>query len=112
MITKFDCNSKNVILASHNLTLGQFAAILSRVSLLITGDTLALHLATSHKVKIIALFGPTSATEIDLFDLGVKLVSSIDCQCCYLNDCYKSPYCMELISPELVFENVEKLLDE
>ena len=59
--------------------------------------------------KIIALFGPTCPQEIDLYGQGSKLFAGVDCSPCYKQTC---PHikCMEEITPEQVFAEVQKLI--
>jgi len=91
-------------------TLGQFAAILNLCGLVVTGDTTAMHLAIGLKKKIIALFGPTCAQEVELYGRGEKVVSSIHCAPCYRRKCEVSPNCMEAITPEEVMKKIKGLL--
>ncbi|MFC2061715.1 glycosyltransferase family 9 protein [Elusimicrobiota bacterium] len=86
--------SKNIIVAD-SLTSGQFAALISKCALLITTDTLALHLAVTVGTEVIALFGPTSASEIELYGSGDKITAPMDCYCCYKKSCNKKPFCMD-----------------
>ncbi|MEA1929205.1 MAG: glycosyltransferase family 9 protein [Candidatus Auribacterota bacterium] len=87
-----------------------FFARLNLCDLLVTSDTLALHAAVGLKKKVVALFGPTSAPEIELYGRGEKVVSPVPCQCCYLPDCDVSPDCMESITPDMVFESINRLI--
>lgn len=91
-------------------TLGQFAAILNLCDLVVTGDTTAMHLAIGLKKKVIALFGPTCAREIELYGRGEKVVSSIQCAPCYRRKCEVSPNCMEAITAEEVMKKIKGLL--
>lgn len=91
-------------------SLRQFAGIVSQCRLVITGDTLALHLALAQRKQVIAVFGPTSAHEIDLFQRGDKFSSAADCLCCYLPACDRNPTCMELISIDDIVRAAERLL--
>jgi heptosyltransferase-2 len=91
-------------------TLGQFAALINLCDLVVTGDTTALHLAIGLQKKVVALFGPTCAQEIELYGRGEKLVSSLACTPCYRRVCAISPNCMEAISVEEVLEKIKKLL--
>jgi len=91
-------------------SLRQFAGIVNHCSLVITGDTLALHLALAQRKLVIAVFGPTSAREIDLFQRGEKVSSAVECLCCYLPGCEHSPTCMELISIDKISDTAERLL--
>ncbi len=76
----------------------------------LTGDTLALHIACGLKKRVVALFGPTSSAEIDLYGRGTKIVPNIECICCYKERCDRHPNCMDLISVETVFNAVTEQL--
>jgi heptosyltransferase-2 len=91
-------------------SLRQFAGIVSQCRMVITGDTLALHLALAQRKRVLAVFGPTSAHEIDLFQRGEKFSSSAECLCCYLPGCDRNPTCMELISIDKIADAAERLL--
>jgi heptosyltransferase-2 len=76
----------------------------------VTGDTLALHLALACNRRVIALFGPTSAPEVELYGLGEKITPHMDCLGCYKNSCDFVPNCMDLISVSMVAEAVARQL--
>jgi heptosyltransferase-2 len=59
------------------------AALVRNLALLITSDSLAMHLAVSQRVPTIAFFAPTSAAEIDSFGLVLKIVSTSPDYCSY-----------------------------
>jgi heptosyltransferase-2 len=90
----------------------RFAALVDLVKVLITADTLALHIGLALNRQIVALFGPTSHAEIDVCGEGEKLFAELDCLGCYLSDCDKSPDCMGLITPEMVLAAVERRLQK
>ena len=46
-----------------------------------------MHISLALKRKTIALFGPTSAAEIEMYNLGEKVISKSDCYCCYKSYC-------------------------
>jgi len=58
--------------------------------LLITTDSLALHIANGLNKKIICFFSPTSAAEIDLFHGGEKIISTLNDYCNYSKNCDNS----------------------
>ena len=91
-------------------TVRQFATLIHLCDVVVTGDSMALHIALAMKTRVVALFGPTSSTEIDLYDLGTKIVPEMACTCCYLTHCEKSPNCMQVITAPMVFEAVSKEL--
>jgi heptosyltransferase-2 len=63
-----------------------FAAIVGQCDLLITSDSLALHLAVALDVPLVAFFAPTSAAEIELYGLGRKVSSTAPDACSYRTD--------------------------
>jgi len=72
-------------------TLREFSALLDLCDILVTGDTMALHIALALNKKVIALFGPTSQAEIELYGRGKKLFANMDCLCCYRPTCEGLP---------------------
>ena len=91
-------------------TLGQFAALVNLCDVIVTGDTITLHIAIALKKKVVALFGPTCAQEIELYGRGGKIVSPLACAPCYRRRCRVSPSCMEAIEAEEVMDKIRSLL--
>jgi heptosyltransferase-2 len=89
----------------HN-AIRHYAAIVSHCDLVLSGDTLAMHVALAMGRKVVALFGPTSSWEIELFGLGEKIVPGLECVACYRRDCERSPNCMDAISTEAIKEAI------
>jgi heptosyltransferase-2 len=83
------------IMFADALPINGFSDSIKSCSVLITTDTLALHLALAVGTKVLALFGPTSAAEIELFGSGEKLTASMPCVCCYKKECRAVPFCMD-----------------
>jgi ADP-heptose:LPS heptosyltransferase len=93
-------------------SLRQFGALVSLCDVMVTGDTLGMHVATAQGKRIVALFGPTSAQEIQLYGRGDKIVpQGLECLCCYLSDCDVAPACMERIESREVFASVRGHVD-
>jgi len=90
------------------LSMRRFMALLSRTRLLVTADTLAMHIGLGLQIPTVALFGATSAPEIEASGPILKLVSPVDCVCCYLKECDKEPFCMDVLSPDLVAKGIEE----
>ncbi len=79
-----------------------FAAIVDRLDLLITSDSLALHIATARRVLVLAFFAPTSAAEIELYGRGAKVCSTASDYCSYAKDADTSTLTVErLLGPAL-----------
>jgi ADP-heptose:LPS heptosyltransferase len=88
----------------------EYAAIVNLCDLLVTMDTFTLHLGLGLKKKVVALFGPTSADEIEVYGRGVKLTPLVECGCYYRRECTAESPCMGTITPEAVLAAVEGLL--
>jgi heptosyltransferase-2 len=87
----------NVINASTENTLSEYISIINSLNVLVTSDTLALHIATALKKRIVSFFGPTSAEEIELYGQGVKIKPDTDCYCCFQKQRIKSVMCIDKI---------------
>jgi heptosyltransferase-2 len=91
-------------------TARHFAALLSHSDVVVTGDTLAMHLSLALGKRTVVLFGPTSAAEIELYGLGEKVVPDMTCLSCYKTSCDFAPNCMDLISTDMVERAVMRQL--
>lgn len=61
----------------------EFPALISVCNLVITTDSLGLHIALALKRKTICLIGPTSPSEIDMYGLGEKVIAKSKDVCSY-----------------------------
>ncbi len=89
----------------------EYFALLDLCDVIVTGDTLGMHAALALNRKVVALFGPTSPWEIDMYGRGERIVSDVDCICCYRRDCERSPTCMDRIEVARVEQAVLRLLE-
>lgn len=80
--------------------------------LIVTNDSLGMHLAIALKKNAVALFGPTSSREVYLYERGTKLLpqTAYECVPCLKSSCHQRKPCMALISPERVRDEVVRLL--
>ena len=96
----------NVIDTGCDNTLRQFFALMNLSDIVITGDTMALHVATALKKKVVCYFGPTSAHEIEDYGRIIKIQPLMDCLVCYKQQCDFNPNCMQLISSDMIYKAV------
>jgi heptosyltransferase-2 len=96
--------------AGNGNDLRHFAALTAQCAVVVTGDTLAMHMALATGRRVVVLFGPTSAAEIELYGLGEKVVPDMDCLVCYKQACDYVPNCMDLISVDQVADAVRRQL--
>jgi heptosyltransferase-2 len=83
-----------------------FGALVGLCDVLVTSDSLALHMAVALDVRVVAFFAPTSAAEIELYGLGEKVVSTAADYCSYSADADNSS-----ITPERLRDAVIRQLD-
>lgn len=76
--------------------------------LVVTGDSLGMHMAIAMKKYVVAWFGPSCAHEIDLYGRGEKLITESACSPCWKKDCQKSVMCYDQVSLERVVESIAK----
>ncbi len=78
--------------------------------IIVTGDSLGMHIALALKKKVIILMGSTSWAEIETYNRGVILTSQLLCSPCYKkNKCNINPSCMDLITPKRAYSQIIKL---
>ncbi len=88
----------------------QFAEIINICDVVVTCDSLALHICTALLKKCVVLFGPTSSDEIELFNDGIKIKSDEECKCFYNRHCTEKVSCMEKIPVEIVLQSALNFL--
>lgn len=76
--------------------------------IVVTGDSLGMHMAIAQKKWTVAWFGPTCAQEIDLYDRGVKIQTAATCSPCWKRTCDRNPMCYDLVDPAQIVAGVEK----
>ena len=86
-------------------SMADFVATLMEMDALLSGDTLALHVAAAIGLPTVAVFGPTSPAEIFDFDglIAKTWADRLDCLVCY-GDCHKRDNCMSLLDPAALVE--------
>ena len=82
----------------------RFASIIAHTDALICPDSLPMHIGLALIKYVIVHFGPTSPWEIDLYDLGEKVIPPVPCISCYRSDCDVSPSCNQQITAEMIIE--------
>lgn len=87
----------------------EFAGFISFLDLVVTSDTLGMHLAIALKKPVVALFGSTCPQEIELYGRGLKIFLGTECSPCYKQAC-PDPKCMTAIRPERVFTEIRTLV--
>jgi len=79
---------------------------------IITGDSFGMHLAIAMKKYVIAWFGLSCWTEIDLYDRGIKLIpDGLFCAPCWKKVCPYNLECIQMIDLEKIVNETIKYFD-
>ncbi|MDZ7262737.1 MAG: glycosyltransferase family 9 protein [candidate division KSB1 bacterium] len=73
--------------------------------LVVSGDSLGMHIAIGLKKYVIAWFGLSCAQEVDLYDRGVKVVSQLPCSPCWRRTC-DDPRCVKELDIEKIYQSI------
>jgi len=98
-----------VVNTGTGFSLKEFTGIIDQCDIIVSADTLCMHLAIAQKKEIAALFGPTTEKEVDLYGLGKKLYSTVPCSPCYKSKCANT-ICMKSITPAKVFSEIKNMI--
>lgn len=75
----------------------------------VTGDSFGMHLAIALKKYVIAWFGVSCWTEIDLYDRGIKLYQeNLFCSPCWKKECPYDLECIKMIDLDKIVVEIEK----
>lgn len=96
--------------AGTNRSLRAFAGFIELCEVVISTDSLALHVATALRRKTVILVGPTSGHELDYFGRGDKLAPRQGCSCFYKPNCLLPISCLNAMPDRRVVAAVERLL--
>lgn len=92
---------------SHKEDMTDYINEVNSCKVIVAGDTLSMHIGLALKKKVIAIFGPTSFNEIEMYGRGKKLYGSMDCLVCYKSSvCEKNPNCMQSVSVDKVYSSI------
>lgn len=93
-------------------SLSEFIAVVDCCDLVVSADTLAMHIAIALGKKVVCLFGPTCPQEVELYSNGLKISSSLGCAPCYKGHCAQDGKCMKGISVSEAYSAVRKMMTE
>ncbi len=82
--------------------------------LLLTQDSLGLHIALALQKKVLALFGPTASQEVYFYNSGRVIYPEQECKYlpCYKTKCITDLDCMRSVDLNAVMNEIKNLLSE
>lgn len=93
-----------IIETSTENTLKEYISLINALDLIVTSDTLALHISAALNKRIVSFFGPTSAEEVEIYGNGIKISPNSDCYCCYQKNRVREIMCIDEIKVEDLIE--------
>ncbi len=73
---------------------------LELAEVVVTGDSLGMHLAIGRRKRVVAWFGLTCPQEIDLFERGEAVLARVECGPCWQRACDQPVKCFERVDLE------------
>lgn len=92
------------------LTLPEFAELVRRADLLISGDSFPMHVAGAVRTPVLALFGPTDEKKTGPLGKGNVVLRAPGCDRCDRPDCGKG--CLQRIGIREVLEKARQMLPD
>ncbi len=76
----------------------------------ITGDSLGMHLAIGLGKRVVAWFGLTCEQEIDFYGRGEAVLADVDCRPCWRRSCEQPVKCYERVDMEALLEAAGRMI--
>jgi heptosyltransferase-2 len=77
--------------------------------IVVSGDTLGLHIAIGLKKNVVAYFTISCQEEIDLYERGHKVLADVECRPCWKRECASEIKCFETVDVDKICEGVKGL---
>jgi ADP-heptose:LPS heptosyltransferase len=97
------------ILGPGTKSLTQLGEVLRRCNLYVGGDTGPMHVASSVRIPVIAIFGPTDPIENEPFGEHKKVRREVGCNPCRKRSC-RELTCLKAITVDDVFKATKETL--
>lgn len=97
-----------VIVSPTDMGLRDGLVSVAACDLVVTGDSLGMHMAIGLEKWVVAWFGPTCAQEIDLYDRGVRVVSAAECGPCWKRSCHQIKMCYDQVALHDLILGIQK----
>jgi heptosyltransferase-2 len=111
-----DARNKNIAERSRAEYLGyfplrQFINLVDQVDLVVTGVTMAMHIAIGLNKKIVLINNIFNGKEFELYDLGIIVEPDKECKCFFQPKCVNKDYfCLDYLPHEKVSNAVTEVL--
>ena len=90
---------------TEGLRTGMMAVDLCNI--IVTGDSLGMHMGIALKKWVVAWFGPTCAHEIDFYGRGTAIKTDLNCSPCWKRSCDKAVMCYDKVEWAKISQGVK-----
>jgi len=106
-VTRQDKQSKGIL---NNLY--SYMDWINSSKMVISNDSLGLHMGIAMEKKVLGLFGPTPSSEVYFYDHGEAILPISNCKYipCFEKKCITGENCMNSITPEVILNKVHEYL--
>ena len=108
-------DARGLVDLSGRTSLGELAALMARADAVVSNDSGAMHLAGAVGTPVVAVFGATNEQRTSPLTSGSDatppaiVATDVWCRPCMLRECPIDHRCMKGITPERVYDSVERL---
>ncbi|MDF1553196.1 MAG: glycosyltransferase family 9 protein [Deferrisomatales bacterium] len=74
----------------------------------VSGDSLGMHLAIGLRKRVVAWFGLSCDQEIDFYDRGEAVLADVECRPCWRRECAEPVKCFERVNLEAMIAAVDR----
>lgn len=106
-VTRQDQQNKDIL-----TNLYRYMDWINSSKIIVSSDSLGMHLGIALKKKVVGLFGPTSEKEVYFYDKGRAILPAKDFKCmpCFLSKCTEQESCLRHIEPAYVYQEIKNLI--
>lgn len=101
----------DLILSSTTSGLRDGLVSVAACDVVLSGDSLGMHMALSQGCYVIAWFGPTCAHEIEFYGRGEAIQAQVSCAPCWKRSCQKEVMCYDRVSSESWLQALQRGLE-
>ncbi|MDD5066858.1 MAG: glycosyltransferase family 9 protein [bacterium] len=100
-----------VINTPTTLGLRTGVAVMDIADIIVTGDTLGMHIGIGLKKEIVVWFNVSCSREIELYGRGEKVLAPVACSPCWKREC-DSLVCFEKTDPNEIYKAVQREIEK
>lgn len=100
--------NRDVLLSDTEKGLRNGLCSVAASDIIISGDSLGMHMAISQNRPVIVWFGPSCHQEIELFGYGEKVLTKAECSPCWKRSCNEKVMCYDQVDLTEIMEALHR----